>query len=109
MTFLIINMKVLRKIGLKGSNTFHSVKNMATKSFFEKPSTQKALVISFMVALILIAIEAIRYVIEVIIDIVFYGYTIDTVIDSYSYLFGIVVAIIILILFLVKYREVLEK
>ena len=61
-------------------------------SFFEKLNIRTAMFLSFLIALVLLAIEAIRKVIELIVNML-YGATVESVIDSYGYVIGLLVAI----------------
>ena len=79
------------------------------EGFFEKFETKKALFLSFLIALVLIGIEAIRKFIELIVNLAFYGATIESVIESYGYVVGLLIAVLILFYFTHKYSDVIKK
>ncbi len=70
--------------------------NEMVKKWFRTIEGKKALAAGYVIALVVIAIEAIRYVISLIVDLIFYGENIETAIESYSYAIGLCVGIIIL-------------
>ena len=80
---------------------------MSKKGFFEKKSNKRAMVISLMVALILLLIEAIRWGIELAVDVSLktIGYSSET----YGYGIGLVAAVIILFLVFNKFSDVLDE
>ena len=78
------------------------------KEFTKKPGVRKNLLLSLIVTLVLITIEGIRKVVELIVNMVFYGATIKDLTDSYAYLVGYFVAILILIFYIYKYSDAIK-
>lgn len=76
------------------------------KKFFEKKSTNKAILISLMVALVLMAINALRFAISFIIKNSFTDPRFVGAVESVSYLASFFVAVVILI-FLINYFSTL--
>lgn len=85
-------------------------KNMKKEEkIFKNPEMNKAMFISLLVAIILLAIEAIRYAITLIIDMIIYGASFDKAVGSYSYAFGLLVAILILGYFIRLFYKDIKK
>ena len=68
------------------------------KKWFKTISGKKALATGYVVVLVVICIEAIRYGISSFLDYFVFGASFDKVVESYGYLIGLFVAILILFL-----------
>ena len=66
------------------------------KKWFKTIDGKKALAIGYVIALVVLGIEAIRYVISLILDYFVFGASFDKVVESYGYAIGLLVAILIL-------------
>ena len=75
--------------------------------FLDRKSNKKAMLISLMVAFILLLVEVIRWVIELVVNagLKAMGYCSET----FAYGFGLIVAVLILLLFISRFWEVLEE
>ena len=64
--------------------------------FLNSLEGKKALAVGYVIALVVIAIEAVRYVISLILDTLVFGSEFDKAVESYGYVLGLLIAILIL-------------
>ena len=69
--------------------------------FFSSVERRKALAIGYVIALVVIGIEAIRYVISLILDMFIFGSEFNKAVESYGYVVGLLIAVLILV-YLIK-------
>ena len=70
--------------------------------WFKTEDGKKALAAGYVVALVIIAIDAVRYVISWVTDYIGSGENYEMTVASYGYLFGLIVATIILVYLICK-------
>jgi len=66
------------------------------QSFLNSLEGKKALAVGYVIALVVIVIEAVRYVISLILDTLVFGSEFDKAVESYGYVIGLLIAILIL-------------
>jgi len=75
------------------------------KHFLEKVETKRALLISFLVALILFSLDAIRYAIKIALDQLIQHPELAKATDALSYAIGFTIAVIVLLILIHKYSK----
>lgn len=78
------------------------------KKFFEKKKTKETLLIAFVVAFVLMAIDALRFVATFVIKLIFDNPEMEKIAESYGYLVGFAVGIFALILLISNFSNDIE-